>query len=172
VSGPIRRVAPDLPAGYVPSDADTWFLDWEEIEARLRESTHYWLASTYPDGRPHVVPRWGVWLSGRFWYDGSPETRHVKNLNENESIALHLESGTQAVIVYGSSRPSRPIEIELGEQLSAEFVRKYAELGYAPGPDAWAGSDAGGMRHIDPQRAIAWTRFPGDLTRFEFDPAS
>ncbi|MDH3260349.1 MAG: IS110 family transposase [Acidimicrobiia bacterium] len=25
-------------------------------------------------GRPHLVPRWGVWLEGRFWYDGAVDT--------------------------------------------------------------------------------------------------
>ena len=103
------------------------------------------MATTRPDGRPHVVPRWGVWLDERFWYDGSPMTRHARNIASNPSCALHLESGTTVTIIEGTSRPSEPIQGELGQRLAAEYSRKYERLGYAPAADAWSGEDAGGM---------------------------
>lgn len=158
---------PQLPDGYGIKE-DGPYLDWEEVESRLVASTEYWLASTRPDGRPHVVPRWGVWLDNRFWYDGSPMTRHAMNVEENPACALHLESGTRVTIVEGRSRRSDPIGSELGERLAAEYGRKYRELGYAPTPDSWSDELAGGMRIMVPDKAIAWSEFPTDLTRFTF----
>lgn len=158
---------PQLPDGYGIKEEGP-YLDWGEIKGRLVESTEYWLASTRPDGRPHVVPRWGVWLDSRFWYDGSPMTRHAMNVEENPACALHLESGTRVTIVEGRSRRSDPIFGELGERLAAEYGRKYSSLGYEPSPDSWSDEYAGGMRVIVPEKAIAWSKFPTDLTRFTF----
>ena len=93
-------------------------------------------------------------------------TRHAMNVEENPACALHLESGTKVTIVEGRSRRSDPIGGELGERLAAEYGRKYRELGYAPTPDAWSDELAGGMRVIVPEKAIAWSEFPTDLTRF------
>lgn len=159
---------PEMPQGYGVETAKS-FLTWAEVEARLLEATVYWLASTRPDGRPHVVPRWGAWLDGVFWYDGSPITRHARNVEGNHSCALHLEDGMAATIVEGDSIRSDPITGGLGQRISAEIGRKYSESGYAPGPDSWSDSIAGGMRILHPRRVLAWSRFPDDVTRFIFD---
>jgi len=161
-----RRDRPDMPPGYGADQADR-FVEWETIESRLRDSLHYWLATARPDGRPHVVPRWGVWLDGRFWYDGSPETLHVRNLENNPECALHLESGAEVTVIEGQSTRSDPISGELGERLAAEYARKYAP-DYTPAPGAWSGDLAGGMRTLRPVKALAWSQFPADLTRYTF----
>ncbi len=159
---------PQVPAGYGVTD-DGAFVAWEDVEGWLVEATEYWLASTRPDGRPHVVPRWGVWMDDRFWYDGSPETRHARNLASNPACALHLESGTTVTIVEGTSEPADPVHGKLGERLSAEYTRKYQRLGYAPTPDAWSDEAAGGLCVLTPEKVIAWSRFPDDMTRYVFD---
>ena len=132
-------------------------------------STAYWLATVRPDGRPHVVPRWGVWLDNRFWYDGSPDTVHTRNLSANPVCSLNLEDGARAVIVEGESHPARATEDGLGPRLSTAFTAKYRDLGYSPAPDAWAGDAGGGLRVLTPHRALAWFSFPADATRFRFD---
>lgn len=155
-----------MPDGYGVDQA-THFVEWADVESRLRESPSYWLATTRPDGRPHVVPRWGVWLDGAFWYDGSPETLHVRNLERNPACTLHLESGMEVTIVEGRSIRPDPITGELGERLAEEYARKYGP-DYTPEPDSWSDEIAGGMRTIAPQRVLTWTDFPKDLTRFTF----
>jgi hypothetical protein len=156
-----------MPDGYGVQEMGP-YLDWTAVESRLIEATEYWLASTRPDSRPHVIPRWGVWVDDRFWYDGSPETRHAVNLEVNPSCALHLGSGRDVTIVEGRSLRSEPITGDLGRRLSEEYARKYRSQGYAPPPDAWSGEAAGGMRVLTPEKAIAWTEFPTDVTRFTF----
>lgn len=162
----MRIDRPSLPDGYGVEDAGP-YLSWEEVSGRLVAARNFWLATTWPNGRPHVMPRWGVWLDDAFWYDGSPETRHARNLADNPGCALHLESGDEVTIVEGVSVPSDPVSGELGERLSDEFRRKYAPT-YEPGPDSWSDEIAGGLRVLTPDKVIAWTDYPKGLTRFTF----
>ena len=155
-----------MPRGYGAKSA-TAYVDWEAVVDRLIESKHYWLATTRPDGRPHVVPRWGVWLDERFWSDGSPETLHVRNLEVDSRCTLNLENGRQVVIVEGRSLMPDAVTGELGERLAAEYSRKYSPE-YQPSPDQWSGELAGGMRYLAPEKVLAWNSFPDDLTRFRF----
>jgi Pyridoxamine 5'-phosphate oxidase len=162
------RDRPQMPDGYgVPATTDG-LLDWSDVEARLTTSPQYWLATTRPDGRPHVVPRWGVWVDGRFWYDGAPTTVHVRNLAQRSACTLHLEDGWKAVIVEGTSQPAPPPGVDLGARLAAAFADKYADWGYRPKPDAWEGPAAGGLVLFTPIKALAWFDFPTDVTRFRF----
>lgn len=159
---------PDMPDGYGVPEEVSGTLGWEAVEARLRESQHYWMSTTRPDGRPHVVPRWGVWLESRFWYDGSPATVHSKNVRANQACTLHLESGAEVVILEGASRPAEPPGLDRGGRIAREFRRKYADHGYSPADDAWEGTDAGGLMVFTPIKALAWFEFPTDVTRFRF----
>ena len=159
---------PRMPDGYGVPDHHEGLVDWADVEERLERAPVYWMATTRPDGRPHVVPRWGVWIDRRFWYDGSPDTVHVRNLTQNPACALHLEDGTQAVIVEGMAAPSEPPTPDLAISLSDAFKAKYAELGYSPEPDAWSRGDAGGLVVFRPHKAMAWFDFPGDVSRFTF----
>lgn len=162
-----RRDRARLPEGYgLPAD-DDGLLDWADVEARLVAAKHYWISSVRPDGRPHSIPRWGVWVDGRWWYDGAPTTQHARNAQRNPAVTLTLESGTQVVIVEGTSVATRAEADGLGERLSAAF-RKYADDGYAPAPDAWSGDDGGGLRVVTPERVLAWFSFPKDVTRFRW----
>lgn len=158
---------PTLPDGYGLPDSSDGMLAWSDVEARLIGAKHYWLTSVRPDGRPHAVPRWGVWLDRRFYYDGAPTTRHTRNTERNPAVTLTLESGTQVVIVEGISTATRADADGLGARLSEGFT-KYAADGYAPTADAWAGPGGGGLRVITPARVLAWLAFPADCTRFRF----
>lgn len=162
---------PHMPEGYgVPTDLGG-LRPWSEVERQLKSTMHVWLSTTRPDGRPHVVPRWGVWLDGRFWYDGSPDTIHARNLRTNQACALHLESGSDVVIVEGTAAPSAPVDYDFGVRLSDAFCAKYAAKGYEPAPDSWSGPGAGGLCVLTPIKALAWRDFPVDVTRYRFESA-
>ncbi|MGB3334231.1 MAG: pyridoxamine 5'-phosphate oxidase family protein [Mycobacterium sp.] len=157
---------PVLPEGYgLPSSAEG-LLSWSDVEQRLLAAQHYWLSTVRPDGTPHSVPRWGVWLDGRFYYDGAPTTRHARNLQGNPACTLTLESGTQVVIVEGVSTATSADPDGLGARLATAFEKYHPQ--YAPGPEAWSGQDGGGLRMLIPRRALAWFAFPTDCTRFTF----
>jgi len=158
---------PVIPDGYGLPTSTEGLLTWPQIETALTDALHYWVTSVRPDGRPHVIPRWGVWLDGRFYYDGAPATVHTRNTEANPAVTLNLESGTRVVIVEGESHATRAPADGLGARLSAAFA-KYHPYNYAPEADAWAGEDGGGLRVITPSRALAWFSFPKDCTRFRF----
>ncbi len=155
---------PKFPPGYV--DNPTGSIPWEHVETRLREAKNYWLSSVRPDGRPHAVPRWAVYVDGKIYYDGSPQTRHAQNLTGNPNVVLHLESGDQALIVEGAAGQAGKPPPELAAKLVEAYRAKYASFGYAPGPNQW---DEGGLFVFTPHKVITWTNFMDDPTRFELD---
>ena len=165
---PTRRDRPIMPEGYGVPEGAEGLLEWATVEPRLVDAAQYWMATTRPDGRPHVVPRWGVWIDQHLYYDGSPATLHARNAGANPACTLHIGDGWEAIMVEGTTRASEPVGPELGRRVSAEIGRKYAERGYAPEPDAWSGPEAGGLMVFTPTKALAWFSFPTDLTRFGF----
>lgn len=95
-----------------------------------------------------------------------PPTRHARNLEHNPACTLTLESGSEVVIVEGSSIRTRAEPQDLGARLSAEFEKYHPE--YAPAADSWADGSGGGLRVLIPVQALAWFSFPHDCTRFTF----
>lgn len=162
------RDRPQMPDGYGVPDSDDGLLTWPAVEERLVASHQYWMATTRPDGRPHVVPRWGVWLDGGLYYDGAPTTIHVRNLHANHACSLHLEDGWRAVVVEGTASPAEPPGLDLGARIAAAMGAKYGEKGYTPSADTWEGEAAGGLVRFTPAKAMAWFDFPSDVTRFRF----
>lgn len=155
---------PIFPTGY--ADNPKAQLAWEYVEKRLLHAKNYWLCTVRPNGHPHAVPKWGVWVGGKIYVDGSLETRHARNIHENPFVTVHLENGDEAIIVEGRAqalqRPSPP----LAEEVAKAYSEKYAASGYAPQPDQW---DNGGLFEITPTTVLAWTSFPDDPTKFIFD---
>src|ERR687896_1891480 len=47
-----------------PRGAPLTALSWADVRTRVAEAGDFLLATTDPDGRPHVVPVLGVWLDG------------------------------------------------------------------------------------------------------------
>jgi len=169
MTAPIRRERPTFPEGYGLPDTNDGLLEWSAVEARLIEAKRYWLATVRPDGRPHLIPRWGVWVDGAFYYDGAPSTRHARNAEANPACSLSLEDGQHAVILEGRSVATRADADGLGARLAAAFA-KYHDDGYRPGADAWAAEHGDGLRVFTPVTALAWFSFPTDATRFRFAP--
>jgi nitroimidazol reductase NimA-like FMN-containing flavoprotein (pyridoxamine 5'-phosphate oxidase superfamily) len=161
---PLKISRPSFPPGY--ADHPTSEVAWEYVEQKLTEAKHYWLCSVQADSRPHCVPRWAVYLDGRIYYDGSPETRHARNILEKPHVTLHLESGEKAIIMEGESRPADKPSVELAQRLSEAYKSKYAEDGYAPEPDQW---DEGGLYVFTPRQCLAWTVFFENPTKFVFE---
>jgi len=159
-----RVTRPKFPKGYVDNPKSE--VPWDEVEKRLTESKNYWMCSVRPNGRPHVVPRWAVYVDGRIYYDGSPETRHVRNIVENPNVSVHLESGQEAIILDGTCRPISKPEARLAKQVSKAYSAKYKSEGYAPKPDQW---DEGGLYVFTPRQCIAWTVFFENPTKFVFE---
>jgi hypothetical protein len=156
---------PVLPKDYGVPEHSEGLLPWEHVTERLAAALHYWICTTRPDGRPHATPIWGVFFEGNVYFDGSPETRRGKNLAANPAITVHLESGQDVVIVEGVVEQITPPDRAFAERLAATYAAKYGALGYSPAPETW---DGGGLYRVTHRTVIAWTTFPGDMTRWRF----
>ena len=155
---------PKFPKGYVDNPISE--VSWDYVEKQLTESKNYWLCSVRPNGKPQVVPRWCVYLDGKIYYDGSPETRHAHNIMENPNVSVHLEDGAKAIILEGTSAPASKPDLELARRLSEAYCAKYASDGYAPTPTQW---DEGGLYVFTPRQCLAWTVFFENSTKFIFE---
>jgi general stress protein 26 len=151
---------PDIPSEYGDPKQR---LEWADVERKLESSIVYWIASTRPNGRPHVIPRDGLWLDGGLYYGGSPETVHHRNITRNPHIAVHIGDGQEAIIVEGAVEVEEPTE-EMAVRLSDESLAKYPQYGRVE-PNIYMG----GVSLLRPRRVLAWTSFTENATRFRFE---
>jgi PPOX class probable F420-dependent enzyme len=78
-------------------------LDWSWAEDRLRSSRNYWLATVRPDGRPHVMPVWAVWIDGALWFSSGRRSRKARNLLEDPRGVITTEDAADPVVVEGEA---------------------------------------------------------------------
>jgi PPOX class probable F420-dependent enzyme len=77
-------------------------LPWSWAEERLAAARNYWVASTWPDGRPHVMPVWGIWDGGMLWFSSAIGSRKARNLAADPRCVVTTEHAAQPVIVEGT----------------------------------------------------------------------
>src|SRR5690606_25787423 len=66
---------PHMPGYDIAGEGEGTLLPWSWAEERLVKSHDYWLTTVRPDGRPHVMPVWGVWLDRTLWWSSSRGSR-------------------------------------------------------------------------------------------------
>jgi nitroimidazol reductase NimA-like FMN-containing flavoprotein (pyridoxamine 5'-phosphate oxidase superfamily) len=158
-----RPFIPDAAYG-VPTHA-RGLLPWSHVVERLTQAMCYWVSTVSADGRPHATPVDGLWLDDALYFGGSPQTRRSRNLASNPAVCVHLESGSDVVIVHGDAlllrNPDRPLTVRLSEA----SARKY---GYGPKPEDY---DTATVFVLRPRTAFAWKQFPRDATRWRLPGA-
>ena len=89
--------------GYGISEGEEGLLPWSWAVERLEKSHNYWVMTVRPDGRPHAMPVWGVWLNGRYFFSTARTSRKASNLADNASCVVCTEQATEAVVVEGEA---------------------------------------------------------------------
>jgi PPOX class probable F420-dependent enzyme len=87
--------------GILPADRGSGLIPWAEAQRRLAAAHDYWLATVRPDGRPHVMPVWGVWRDGRLWFSSAAGSRKVRNLTADPRCTLTTDDARDPVVVEG-----------------------------------------------------------------------
>ena len=92
---------------------------------RLRKGRQYWIATTRPDGAPHLMVVWGVWLQDSFWFSTGASSRKARNLAVNPRCSIGTDNAAEAVIVEGTveSIDARHSEFE---EFANAYQKKYA----------------------------------------------
>ena len=77
-------------------------LPWSWALARLAECRNIWLTTLRPEGGPHMMPIWGLWLDDVFAFSTGKDSRKAKNFRANPNVAVATDSGADAVVIEGS----------------------------------------------------------------------
>jgi hypothetical protein len=105
-------------------------IPWAWARVRLEEdagiSPTHWLATVRPDGKPHVMPVWTVWVDGAFYFVAGTATRQRKNLAQHASCVITVASSGLDLVVEGEARK---VSDEIRLQQIAEA---YAVQGWHP----------------------------------------
>lgn len=78
-------------------------LPWSWAEEQLVASRNFWLATRWPDGRPHAMPVWAVWHAGALWFSSSKGSRKASNLAADPRCVLTTEDPTNPVVLEGEA---------------------------------------------------------------------
>ena len=168
----MTEAAPEASRPYMPgygildADAGRGLLPWSWATERMAKSHNYWVATTRPDGRPHVMPVWGVWLGdaepgGAFYFSTGKNTRKAHNLASNPRCVVCSECADEAIIVEG-----------IAEELTAESLPPQFKDAYFEKYKWEIDPAQGGIYAVRPRVAFAFIEnaddFAGSATRWRF----
>lgn len=153
---PAKADRPRIPAEYpllAPRKGKGRLLPWSWATKRLAKSHGHWIVTTRPDGSPHVMIVWGVWLKHAFYFGTSSRSRKARNLAANPHCVICTERADEAVILEGVARAVRDAAVI--KRFAQAYQRKYKEesdtelfpvyevrprvvFGFISTPEAWA----------------------------------
>ena len=91
------------------------------LQERLEGSHNYWITTVRPDGSPHTMVVWGLWLDGAFLFSTGLKSRKARNLAANPKCVVCTERAEEAVIVEGEAGLVRD------RSRLQDFCRRYEE---------------------------------------------
>ncbi|TAH52506.1 MAG: pyridoxamine 5'-phosphate oxidase [Chloroflexota bacterium] len=71
---------------------------------RLENARNLWLATVRPNGAPHLVPIWFVWLDEKAYLCTALDSVKARNIRQNPRVAFALEDGDDPVLMEGTAR--------------------------------------------------------------------
>jgi nitroimidazol reductase NimA-like FMN-containing flavoprotein (pyridoxamine 5'-phosphate oxidase superfamily) len=115
-----RARRPHMP-GYGITENAKGLLPWKWAEGVLSKTKNYFLATVRKDGRPHIMPIWGVWIDGAFYFSTGKTSLKARNLRANPNCIVCPGGADKAVIVEGTAK-----KVADRKKL-AQFVKVYFE---------------------------------------------
>ena len=150
--------------GYGLGSGDDGLLPWSWAVERLTASRSFWLATTWPDGRPHVMPVWCVWEADALWFSTSMRSRKARNLLADPRCVLTTEDASSPVVVEGEAEFVRgpPAIARFAELLNVKYDADYSADFFDP--------DVNATVRVTPRRAfgLADEDLVGSATRWVF----
>ena len=151
---------PVMPPVYGIPRTMTGSLPWEWAQERLVKSRNYLFTTVRPDGRPHTMIVWGIWLGNAYFFSTGATTRKAKNLAGNPQCIVCNDNVEEAVIVEGQARQLAVPEIP--EPAFEIYLKKY---GWKLDPEM------GPVFRVAPRVVFAMPEklFPAGATRWSFE---
>jgi general stress protein 26 len=107
--------------GILEADSGKGLLPWSWATERLAQARNYWMATTRPNGNPHAMPVWGMWLDDAFYFSTGAQSRKARNLVENPRCAIGCELGEDQIVLEGIAR------LMTDSVLRDEFAKAYSQ---------------------------------------------
>ena len=114
--------------GTLAAEQGTGLLPWSWARERLERSHDYWVATTRPDDRPHVMPVWGVFADDALWFSSSRASRKARNLASNPRCAITTDDAHEPVVIEGAAELVQKVS-DIGEfvtRINAKYRTHYA----------------------------------------------
>ena len=109
---------PHMP-GYGVPESKKGLLPWNWAKQRLKKSHNYVISTVRPDGSPHTMVVWGLWLDGAFYFSTGQKSRKGRNLAENPRCTVATDDVAEAVIVEGKAT------VNADPAIQRTFAKKY-----------------------------------------------
>lgn len=107
-------------------DPIPWSRALEALESTEPRTQTPFLATTRPDGRPHVAALGALWDNGKVYFVSGPGTRKSRNLAENPNCVVSMSlTGIDLVIEGVAGKVS-------DDQTLHRLAKRYADQGWAP----------------------------------------
>lgn len=114
---------PRIDDAYAIPQGPEGMLPWEWAQERMIRSHNYWLTTARPDGVPHTMPVWGVWVDGSWYCSTAAGSRKARNLAKNPRCVVCNENAEEAVILEGVAR--QLLAAEVPPPVFAAYKAKY-----------------------------------------------
>jgi nitroimidazol reductase NimA-like FMN-containing flavoprotein (pyridoxamine 5'-phosphate oxidase superfamily) len=155
-------------------DPIPWSRALEALESTDAQKQTPFLATTRPDGRPHVAPIGALWIDGRFYFTSGAGTRKSRNLAENPNCVISVSLTGIDLVVEGTATKVTD------EQTLQHVVERYGAQGWPATVKDGAfthdfSAPSAGPPPWDLYQLTATTAFgvlttePGGATRWRFD---
>lgn len=116
---------PHMPGyGLLPADQGSGLKPWSYAVERLTRSRGYWISTTCPDGRPHCVPIWGVWLRDVFAFSTGAQSRKAKNIARDPRVVIGVEPTEDSIVLEGVVAPVD--DADFVREFKTVYAAKYA----------------------------------------------
>jgi len=150
--------------GILGPTEGTGLLPWAWAAERLEGSHDYWVATVWPDGRPHVTPVWGIWRADAVWFSCSRSARKARNLLADGRCTVSTDDAQNPVIVEGTAAL-----VDDRSDVVAYAAIADAKYEMQAGVDFY-GDPANALFRVEPSHAfgIAHDDFTGSPTRWDF----
>lgn len=73
-------------------------------QQRLETAATIWLATVRPNGSPHLVPIWFVWLDQKAFICTGRNSVKARNIAANPHVAFSLEDGSNPLVIQGQAK--------------------------------------------------------------------
>ena len=152
-------------------DPIPWSVALEALEAEQPEQRTPFLATTRPDGRPHVAGVGALWDSGKAYFVSGAGTRKSRNLAHNPKCSLAMTLKGIDLVIEGEA-------VEVTDEATLErLAKRYGDQGWPArveagaftydynAPSAWpppwnlyevAPVTVYGVRTVEPGGATRW----------------